>query len=437
MSTVITQEIHILKKVLGEHVIDNIVKEIKNTIASAPTKRPENMSLSLNIFADLIYDEDGISRLIDFNQVGSIFIAQVFDKNSNKPYVFLAYSIYDLLETFNDTKRSDPLHSPYIRLFESATRVLYNVMSVEAPKNYIDEHCKRIEDERSLNEIGKYKILFNLANGPVSVDVICNPHVLSVSNPYEVNELTKLADNICGEITFKILEGIPPFKHAFCVSKDSQETLESLLTDEEKELINSVDTVIGWIPSAFELAIDEPYIQLKDVRLINFMGVSFIDAVVRPSALMWQDKFVKNVHAGTGAYGNSSDTEPVDQTVNQDKVIVTQTGINGVNVISLSAIESDLREWTSTNRNQQDAKHKWFALDLVFSAEDIAAGLVYNNDTIIDNTVLDAPEGENTLTVWVKLDEIKDTEKVITISRLDNAEEVETIRIQASLFPEM
>ena len=102
--SVITQEIHVIKRVLGENVIDTILKEIKNTIKDVPKRKPETESLSLHMISDVLYDNEGMCRLIDFKQFGTIYIAKVFDKTSENPYVFLAYSIYDLIETFNNTE---------------------------------------------------------------------------------------------------------------------------------------------------------------------------------------------------------------------------------------------------------------------------------------------------------------------------------------------
>ena len=57
-TTIITQEIHIMKRVFGESVIDAILKTIDDAIKSAPVKlTPEfEMTPALYMFADLIYD---------------------------------------------------------------------------------------------------------------------------------------------------------------------------------------------------------------------------------------------------------------------------------------------------------------------------------------------------------------------------------------------
>ena len=152
-----------------------------------------------------------------------------------------------------------------------------------------------------------------------------------------------------------------------------------------------------------------------------------------PPALEWVNKFITDIHAGTAAYGNSADAEPVDQTLNQSKVAIEQLmvadGDTEKKVINLVADPAELTSWLSTNPGQQDAQHKWFALDFVFDADKLASGLVWGANTEITSDILDAPEGENTLTLWLSLDTLTADGRTIKVSDKNNLEDVEEITI--------
>ena len=200
MSSVITQEIHILKTIFGENIINSVINTIETEIKKAPNKIDGNNSISnaLKMFTDLIYSEDGTKRLMSMEQFGSIYICEVFDYLSDKPYVYLAYSLYDIIETFNTDSDAK---ATYVRLYESDSDDDYDVMIVDYPQNYNDESedCFNPDDEKALNEIGKYKIEFK--NGPC-VDVICNPHIISVSNPYVKTTPISIAKSSCASYKF-------------------------------------------------------------------------------------------------------------------------------------------------------------------------------------------------------------------------------------------
>ena len=82
MSSVIIQEIHIMKRVFGESVIDSIIKSVEDAIKTAPgVLTPDyEMSPALYMFADLIYDDKGVKRLISFKQYGPLYVAHVYNK---------------------------------------------------------------------------------------------------------------------------------------------------------------------------------------------------------------------------------------------------------------------------------------------------------------------------------------------------------------------
>ena len=185
MPSIITQEIHIIKRIFGENVIDSMISTIKNAIKSAPDCiRDIEIPSALKLFEDAMYDDSDIKRMVEFKQYGSLYICKVIDVTSSKPYNWLAYSLFDILETYNNGNRKNTDHVQYIKLFESDKDCTFNVSTVETPKNYNTNTCI-YDDEKALNEIGKYKILFkDSENHETTVDVICNPHLLQVSNPY-------------------------------------------------------------------------------------------------------------------------------------------------------------------------------------------------------------------------------------------------------------
>ena len=142
----------------------------------------------------------------------------------------------------------------------------------------------------------------------------------------------------------------------------------------------------------------------------------------------WDTQFVESVHAGTGNYGNSADN--INQNLNQNRVVISRGIVSNTRQIWLTGKLSNLDKWLSTNPGQQDDQHNWFALDLVFKKESLDAGLLWRGEYDINDDLLDLPEGPNTLTLWLKLDELATQPKVITIVNKNDPDDVETITIK-------
>ena len=142
----------------------------------------------------------------------------------------------------------------------------------------------------------------------------------------------------------------------------------------------------------------------------------------------WDTQFVESVHAGTGNYGNSADN--INQNLNQNRVVISRGIVSNTRQIWLTGKLSNLDKWLSTNPGQQDDQHNWFALDLVFKKESLDAGLLWCGEYDINDDLLDPPEGSNTLTLWLKLDELATQPKVITIVNKNDPDDVETITIK-------
>jgi hypothetical protein len=134
-----------------------------------------------------------------------------------------------------------------------------------------------------------------------------------------------------------------------------------------------------------------------------------------PEPTEFTSEYITDIHEGTADYGESADPDPVDQNSNQDKLTINPYDLGDEKFIELKGNLDELQEWTSTNPSQQDAKHKWFALDFVFSAEQLEEGIIWCGDTELTPDVLDPDEGPNTLTLWLKIDQLAESDRVITL----------------------
>ena len=461
MSSVIIQEIHIVKEVFGEAVIDAIIKTVEDAIKNAPKSIDPNAELpnALYMFADLLYDDNGLCRLESFEQYGTLYVAKIYDKTAtgDKKEIYLAYSLFDIIETFNKIGKKSLCRVPYIRVTSARVGTTLKVAAVDAPKSY-EDHCKICDYEKALNEIGKYKFSFTDGDIHTVFDVICNTHLISASNAYEDIAKTEFVKNICGEViigeTGYIIEDLQSEPIVFTREKaitkefckdgnvihpvsdvfeqaelaDIEKTitipgLESYPADQEFEFY-------GWIK---EGEIDPIHHRLLDNYVLE-AGVNryfpvYAPVIREPVIGEFNSIFVTDVHAGTGTYGNSADAEPVDQNSNQNKLTIDTFKEGEQLVIDLKG--SGLIEWLSTNPNQQDATHKWFALDFVFDPEKLAAGVIWCNQIEVTSDILDAAEGENTLTLWLKVDELANgATKTVTLTDKDNPEIKETIVIR-------
>lgn len=473
-TTIITQEIHIMKRVFGESVIDAILKTVDDAIKSAPVKlTPEfEMTPALYMFADLIYDEDGVKRLINFSNYGPLYIAHIYNKNGysetkDRSSVFCVYSIYDILEVFNLTTKKKMLRAPYITISEIPFASSYSVLISDSPKNY-GEDCK-CDFEKALNEIGKYKFYFWKGLPQVVhdyepdtsrllkvVDVICNPHVISASSPYEPVDVTRLSNSICGTVRFsktaylyedgedadvvKIDEYGRNVSYCYPLTDNDAHTADSLISRRELDIDDNNERMyhdkktklLGWItsmPNKEDEIVSNP-IELDDVLLTGGDITLYPVFKVIKEPEVWETKFIDSVHAGTGAYGNSADAEPKDQTANQSKVYIQTKIENGKKYIDLYAGYDELDSWLSTNPNQQDGVHEWFALDFVFTPESLSRGLIWGVDTELTPEVLDADEGENTLTLWLKLDDVKNNPRQIILTDKNDPDNNEVVTIR-------
>ena len=173
-------------------------------------------------------------------------------------------------------------------------------------------------------------------------------------------------------------------------------------------------------------------IQFEPIRLdsIPKTGLTFIfdidtDNDIAVTTEEWDSQFIDDITAGSDDYHVSADG--VNQNQNQDKLSISMATINHQKTVTLSGNLSELKSWLSTNPSQQGAKHKWFALDLILNESKLANGLLWGGDTKIDENILD---GENTLTLWLKIDELVNSDKIIKIVDENDPDNEENIVIK-------
>ena len=481
MSSVIIQEIHIMKRVFGESVIDSIIKSVEDAIKTAPgVLTPDyEMSPALYMFADLIYDDKGVKRLISFKQYGPLYVAHVYNKEgmisiSDKTSVFCAYSIYDILEVFNLTTKNKKLRAPYITLFESTISTTYGVLVSSTPKNYDNSDCK-FDYEKALNEIGKYKFYFwngTSMDTPIGVvDVICNPHLISAGNIFTQFHANSIDNNICGSVVFSKQGFVIISDNDYSVvdldRKDIEESYSFVAKNDNvtasdilfsnhvidvdsngirewdyegksrkikllgwQNVTVSSDILINLIENAKplnEIVLSGGYLTLNPVFELLPEGTSTLEEL-----LDWENKFIIDFHPGTGNYGYSADEDPIDQNSNQAKISIDKyiELADHKRVVQLNGNLDDMLSWTSTNPNQQDSVHKWFALDIVLDHESLTNGLNWCDSLELTDETLDSSEGPDTLTLWLKLDEINETPKIIKIVNKNDLEDIEEVEIR-------
>ncbi len=142
----------------------------------------------------------------------------------------------------------------------------------------------------------------------------------------------------------------------------------------------------------------------------------------------WINKFIIDVHAGTGEYGESTDETPVDKTSNQNKITINQAIVAGTRTITLTGNASELASWK--NDVSDEAAHKWFGIDFVFDADKLTSGLIWGENDELTSEALSADEGENTLLVWLNIDDLIENDAVISVKDKIDQTDVEEVTIK-------
>jgi hypothetical protein len=167
-------------------------------------------------------------------------------------------------------------------------------------------------------------------------------------------------------------------------------------------------------------------IKYYDIRLIAVLENNNTedDGLTEVETKEWTGTdIIKYIEPGWNDYGLSSDEEPVNQNLNQTKVQLDRVASDNKYYIKINCNYDTLDEWTSTSPSQQDKKHKWYALNFVFN-KDLSTNKCRWNGTLLvsDDYVIDS-DGNYVVTLWVKIDEIINNDKIVIIEHEDSEDD--------------
>lgn len=445
-SSVITQEIHVVKRALSKTVRDLICQKVEEVIDSSPQsftkeeweqtfKNPSHSLLIekdriLNRFKTVMYDDTRTKRMVSFKQFGTFYIMTVWVKET-KTFNYLAFSLYDIVEWVNHDEYLNEI--PYIFISESRDLIDYDVTVVENPQDYL----KDIE-QHLISENNKFIISFT----EKKYVLYCSPAIITVSQAYDT-DLTPIgvSENLCGTLSMDVTPnafGSAKIEYPFCY-KDRDISVNDIFIDEkflESEDSKNFLQFIKKINLDGTYKVEGYYIispdsENKFVKTLSEIPVHYGENSIITSLKF--NPFVKEYTPGTVDYGMSFDG--IDQNQNQDKInvlFISDPETRNTKVI-LSVKEGEtLGKWISTNPTQQDTQHEWFALNFKFDAERFGGTVIGNvswNDYELTSEDMDIAEGEDVITLWVKLDVIREKPISVKIKNLKTGV-VETTTIE-------
>lgn len=444
--SVITQEIHVVKRALSKTVRDLICQKVEEVIDSSPQsftkeeweqtfKNPSHSLLIekdriLNRFKTVMYDDTRTKRMVSFKQFGTFYIMTVWVKET-KTFNYLAFSLYDIVEWVNHDEYLNEI--PYIFISESRDLIDYDVTVVENPQDYL----KDIE-QHLISENNKFIISFT----EKKYVLYCSPAIITVSQAYDT-DLTpiEVSENLCGNLSMDVTPnafGSAKIEYPFCY-KDRDISVNDIFIDEkflESEDSKNFLQFIKKINLDGTYKVEGYYIispdsENKFVKTLSEIPVHYGENSIITSLKF--NPFVKEYTPGTVDYGMSFDG--IDQNQNQDKInvlFISDPETRNTKVI-LSVKEGEtLGKWISTNPTQQDTQHEWFALNFKFDAERFGGTVIGNvswNDYELTSEDMDIAEGEDVITLWVKLDVIREKPISVKIKNLKTGV-VETTTIE-------
>lgn len=441
-SSVITQEIHVVKRALSKTVRDLVCQKVEEIINNAPSsftkeewehtfKKPSHSLLIekdriLNRFKTVMYDSERTNRMVNFKQFGTFYIMTVWVKESST-FNYLAFSLYDIVEWINHDEYLDEI--PYIFISESTNLLDYEVTVVNNPQDYLKDVEQHLVSENN-------KSIISFPNDGVNQNknyvIYCSPSIITVSQAYDT-DLTpiEVSKNLCGTIAIDVTPnayGSAKTEYSFSY-KDEDLSVNDVFIDDkfiESENSKAFLNFVKKISKDKTYKIDGYYIpnsedgldfvkSLSDIPLKNGLNSIITALIFNP--------FVKEYSPGTVDYGMSSDG--IDQNQNQDKInisVLSDPETTNTKVV-LSVKEGEtLGRWLSTNPNQQDAQHEWFALNFKFNAErfgeTVIGNVSWNNYELTSND-MDVGEGENVITLWLKLDSVRENPVTVNIKNLE------------------
>ena len=449
-SSVITQEIHVVKRALSKTVRDLICQKVEEVVNAAPSsftkeewentfKKPSHSLLIekdriLNRFKTVMYDNSRTNRMVSFKQFGTFYIMTVWVKESNA-FNYLAFSLYDIVEWVNHDEYLNEI--PYIFISESQELVDFDVTVVNNPQDYLKD-----VEQHLISENNKFIISF-----PEKKYVIyCSPAIITVSQAYDTDlTLIEVSENLCGTLSMDVTPnafGSAEIESPFCYKdKDADISVNDIFIDEkflESEDSKKFLQFIKKIGQDGTYEIEGYHIIAPDSETGFVKTLSEIPVHGGANSIIASLKFnpfVKEYTPGTVDYGMSADG--IDQTQNQNRISISVQSDHETRdtKVILSVKEGEtLGKWLSTNPTQQDAQHEWFALNFKFDAARFGGTVIGNvswNDYELTSEDMDIAEGEDIITLWVKLDVIREKPISVKIKNLETGVvETTTIKLQ-------
>ena len=145
-------------------------------------------------------------------------------------------------------------------------------------------------------------------------------------------------------------------------------------------------------------------------------------------------KIATSIAAGSRSYGPSGvvegheEVKVDDQNENQGKLelSITDEG-NGTRIINLEGDVSELKEWYSTILSQQEAAHKWFAIEFAFAESKINDNVImvlssYGENQMVPTSEAHDDDSDTTVTLWLKIDDENTNGRVVTLIDGDTVE---------------
>lgn len=441
-SSVITQEIHVVKRVLSKTVRDLICQKVEETINNAPSsftkeewehtfKKPSHSLLIekdriLNRFKTIMYDDTKTNRMVSFKQFGTFYIMTVWVKENNV-FNYLAFSLYDIVEWINHDEYLDEVS--YIFVSESTNLLDYEVTVVNNPQDYLKDAERHL-----ISENNKSIISFpnDGANQNKHYVIYCSPSIITVSQAYDT-DLTpiEVSKNLCGTLAIDVTPnafGSAESVYGFSY-KDDELTVNDVFIDEkflESENSKNFLNFAKKISQDGTYEIDGYYVTTSDYKTEFVKTLSEIplhDGLNSIIAVLKFNPFVKEYSAGTVNYGLSSDG--IDQNQNQNKINISVLPNHETRdtKVTLSVKEGEILEkWTSTNPVQQDVQHEWYALNFKFDASRFGGTVIGNvswNDYELTSEDMDIAEGKDIITLWLKLDVVREKPVSVKIKNLE------------------
>jgi hypothetical protein len=309
---------------------------------------------------------------------------------------------------------------------------------VENPQDYLKD-----AEHHLVSENNKFIISFT----EKKYVLYCSPAILTVSQAYDT-DLTpiEVSENLCGTLSMDVTPnafGSAEIEYPFCYKDDKNGDIsvndifideKFLESEDSKKFLQFIKKISR--DGTYEIEgynIIAPDSETGFVKTLSEIPVhGGVNSII---ASLKFNPFVKEYTPGTVDYGMSADG--IDQTQNQNRINISVWSDHETRdtKVILSVKEGEtLGKWLSTNPTQQDAQHEWFALNFKFDAARFGGTVIGNvswNDYELTSEDMDIAEGEDIITLWVKLDVIREKPISVKIKNLETGVvETTTIELQ-------